>query len=136
MPFPYVSKDDFEAELPFDREYLDIDGSGWDSLLTRSLKGATERVETYINDDTDWRGDGETAPFVIQEAVIRLARARISRVHEDGLSSEASASGSQQSYRAPAKIRNEVKAELAEAGYRTTTETKASASVRVPDAKK
>lgn len=120
MPFPYVETSAFEQELQFSPADVGLAESEWNATLSRALKTASERVEGYTDANTDWRADGDTVPFVVQEAVIRLARHRIARIKEDGLESESLASGVSYNYRPPADLRDEVKADLIEAGYRTT----------------
>lgn len=124
MPFPYVSPDELRLELQYSaNDFPNVDGqSDWEQLLTRALKAESERVAQYANEvDTvnEWRPANATVPFVVQEAVIRLARARIARIREDGISNESLPSGASYNYRPPEEIRSEVKASLDEAEYRT-----------------
>jgi hypothetical protein len=123
MPFPYVGAETFRRES----EYTPSDFPGiasesdWQALIDEALRTASERVADYANlvtTDAEWDPDDKTVPFVAREATIRLARARIARIKEDGLESEGLASGVNYSYRPPATLREEVQESLDEAGYR------------------
>lgn len=124
MPFPYVSPEALARELQYTA--ADIPGvageTEWSALLTTAVETESERVGIYANNvetANEWRPDDATIPLVVREAVIRLARARIARIREDGISSESLVSGASYDYRPPADLRNEVKATLDEAEYRT-----------------
>lgn len=132
MPFPYVPADEFELEL----EYTAADfpaiqsESDWNKLLERALKTASERVDGWIDGEYDWRGEDNTAPFVVQTAVTRLARQRIAGIKEDGITKEDLVSGAGYDYRTPAELRAEIRDELSEAGYVTNE-----ATISVPNTK-
>jgi hypothetical protein len=120
MPFPYVEPERLEHELQYTQnDFPGIeDGSDWATLLSDSLKTASERVDGWLDSGTDWR-DADSVPFVIQLAVIRLARARIAHIREDGIESEGLVSGANYDYRPPGELREEIRRQLADAGYGT-----------------
>lgn len=122
MPFPFVKRATFERELQYTALDVGIQSeSDWNAVLDEALKAASERVGGYataIDSHAEWYPDDATIPFVVRESVIRLARQRVAAIMEDGLSSEDLVSGAGYDYRPPADIREEVKADLDEHGYR------------------
>lgn len=122
MVFPFVDLTDFKDEFRYTAVDLDVDPSRFDALLERALKTASERVEdmaTLVPKD-EWRDAATTddVPFVARESVIRLARARLERIMEDGLEQESLASGVSYSYRPPKALRDDVRDTLDEADLR------------------
>lgn len=115
MPFPYVSPDELERELALSQDDTGLTETEWSELLTDKLEQESERVEAYAGEQ--WRDAAEAdVPRVIEGATIRLTRSVLHQIEEDGLSSE-NVGDHSESYRAPAAIRAEVRAELADAGY-------------------
>lgn len=123
MPFPYVEPDRLELELTYEAHDFGIESdSEWNALLSDALEAASERIDGWTDDGVEWHDADDTVPFVVREAVIRLARLRIASIKEDGLSSETTAAQASMSYRPSQEIRDEVKTALDEAGYRTGDE--------------
>lgn len=121
MPFPYITAEKFERELPYSHENTDLSETEWDQLIEDKLKQESERVEGYSGQK--WREAPEgDVPRLIEGAVIRLTRSVINQIEEDGLSSEKIDDHTEQ-YRPPSAIRAEVRAELADAGYEPTTDS-------------
>lgn len=117
MPFPYVPVREFREEYAPDAADLDFETqAAYEHFLERILEHESARVEGDQYADRSWRSDA-TAPPVVYEAVVRLARIRIDSRNADILSSEQSASGRQESYRPPAEVREQVREELHAAGY-------------------
>lgn len=114
MPFPYVTADELQRELPYSHETSGLTESEWMALLTDKLKQESERVDQWTNES--YRGDSATVPFIVRAAVIRLTRSVITQIESDGLSSE-KVDDHSESYRPPSEIREEVRKELGEAGY-------------------
>lgn len=134
MPFPYVSPDEFERELQYTQaDFPGVsDGSDWVQLLDAALKTASERIDGWTVSSVDWRSETDTVPFVVQMAVIRLARHRIAQIREDGISSEDLVSGAGFDYRPPSELYTEIQQALTDAGYTTERQT---ATLSVPDVK-
>ncbi|SFR42136.1 hypothetical protein SAMN04487947_1228 [Halogeometricum rufum] len=122
VPFPYVDRDRFATELQFTAVDFALDESDWNQLLDDALKAESERVEAYCAEDVGWRAASADVPFIVQTAVIRLARQRVAGIKEDGINSEDLVSGAGYDYRPPQALRDEVKQALGEAGYRTQSQ--------------
>lgn len=126
MPMPFVDETTFEQELQYTAADFDLDSSEFQALLTRALGTASEQVASFATEIADgtWQNAAsvDDIPRVAREGVIRLARARVARIREDGISKEDLVSGAGYDYRPPQAIRNEVKQQLDEAGYRSAPE--------------
>ena len=118
MAFPYATLAEFNRECPYGPEDFGLSDEEWYALVTEKLEQESERVEAWITDEYRDREVGDV-PRLIRAAVIRLTRTVIAQIGEDGLSSEALASGAQYSYRPPKEIRDDVREELVDAGYVT-----------------
>ncbi|MFC6825676.1 hypothetical protein [Halopelagius fulvigenes] len=118
MPKQYASRAALERELDYSPLDFGIESeTDWNDLLDESLQTATERVDGWTTSEHTWT-DADDAPYTISEAVIRLARARILRIHEDGIASEDLVSGAGYDYRSPKELHADIKGDLRDMGYR------------------
>lgn len=128
--FPYVPLALFKLRIGYsaaDFELSDADGSApegdgseWDTVLTDILETESERVESWTGER--WRGDDESPPAVVKDAVLALAQHSLSQIKERGLEDEslgsgASGSGGSYTYTPTETMREQVKRDLADAGY-------------------
>lgn len=118
----YATRTDLTRELDYDMLDFGIESeSDWNGLLDDALQTATERVDGYTDPEYSWDGTDDV-PLTVREATIRLARARIMRIQEDGLNSEDLVSGAGYDYRVPEDLRDDIKQSLADGPYRSTTD--------------
>ena len=113
----YVTQVELERELSADAAGFGVNEADWGALLGDILEDASRTVDGIC--DQSFKNH-DPVPPVVREAVIRLARERLHRIREDGLSSEASPSGEQASYTGPQATLDDIERRLAEAGYLNT----------------
>lgn len=109
----YVDHARLERRLYGDATYYGVDPGDWSGLLSDLIDEASAEVDAMTGETF---GDSNP-PSVVRKATIKLVRAELHDIREQGLSSEADAAGNQQSYLDPGVLRDEVRDILKEAGY-------------------
>lgn len=111
----YIDQARLEPRLYGGAAYFGVDEADWDALLDDLIDEASDEVDAMAG-----QSFGSSPPSVIRKATVKLTRAELHDIREQGLSSESDAAGNQQSYLDPGAIRDDVRDLLKEAGYYET----------------
>lgn len=95
---------DVESELVVEETHLTLIGS--EAPYYRFPDGLDQPIEV------EWTYGYESVPDAVREAIIRLVRARVGRIHSDGVASESSGAGQSVSYRPPGAVQASVKGQI------------------------